>query len=152
SDYSRWCCLTLKNPHSRIQLAGIKQGEPALTIAFSVAASLIQSPTIQSTGLKETLLRASPIAWAVLILLLLFSIYSWTIIIGKWLWLRSAEGATREFLSRFRSTARLTDIYSTSQAADASPVARVFLAGYDEITSQLSEGQGTVRNIDAISR
>jgi biopolymer transport protein TolQ len=96
-------------------------------------------------------LRASPIAKAVLILLLLFSIYSWAIIITKWLWLRRAESATKIFLSRFRSSPKLSDLHAEAEG-DESPIGRVFLAGYDEITGQLDESGGQVRSLDALSR
>lgn len=98
------------------------------------------------------MLRASPIAKGVLIILLLFSIYSWSIIITKWLWLRGAESAVKEFLSRFRDGAKLTDLYSEAEAGNKNPLARVFRAGYGEITSQLGDQGSRVRSLDALNR
>ena len=65
-----------------------------LTIAVWFALSFIQSTQAQSTNFIDILLGASPIAKGVLILLLVFSIYSWAIIITKWMWLRDAEKHT----------------------------------------------------------
>jgi biopolymer transport protein TolQ len=113
--------------------------------------SLLQAAPTPRSSLVDLLLRASPIAKVVLILLLLFSIYSWAIIITKWLWLRRAEGATKAFLSRFRGGAKLSDLYAEA-GGDESPLGRVFLAGYDEITGQLDESGGQVRSLDALSR
>lgn len=114
--------------------------------------SLIQTTPTQSSALSELLLRASPIAKFVLILLLLFSIYSWAIIITKWLWLRNAQRSTDSFMSRFQEGAKLTDLYSANDASDDSPLARIFLAGYDEITSQIDSAGGRVHSIDAVNR
>ena len=122
-----------------------------MTIPGGFLLSLLQPAPTPRSSLIDLLLRASPIAKAVLILLLLFSIYSWAIIITKWLWLRRAESATKAFLARFRSGAKLSDLY-TEVEGDESPIGRVFLAGYDEITGQLDESGGQVRSLDALSR
>ena len=124
----------------------------SLTIPGSFPFSLIQTTPTQSSALSDLLLRASPIAKAVLIILLLFSIYSWSIIITKWLWLRGAERAVKEFLSRFRDGAKLSDLYSDADAKNQNPIARVFRAGYDEITSQLGDQGGRVRSLEALNR
>lgn len=122
-----------------------------MTIPGGFLFSLLQSAPTPRSSLVELLLRASPIAKAVLILLVLFSIYSWAIIITKWLWLRRAEKATGSFLARFRGGAKLSDLYGEAEKNE-SPIARVFLAGYDEITGQLDEAGGQVRSLDALSR
>jgi biopolymer transport protein TolQ len=98
------------------------------------------------------ILKASPIAQGVLILLLIFSIYSWTIIIAKWLWLRGAEGATRAFLSRFHAGAKLSDLHPHGDMRQEGPLARIFVAGYAEITDQIGETGGSVRSIEALGR
>jgi biopolymer transport protein TolQ len=123
-----------------------------LTLAQGFSLSLIQAAQTQASTLSELLLRASPIAKFVLVLLALFSIVSWAIIFSKWRTLAKAERATRNFLSRFKSLAKLSDVYMDSETSNGSPVARVFLAGYDEITSQIGEGSREVRSVDAVSR
>jgi biopolymer transport protein TolQ len=113
--------------------------------------TLLQAEPTPRSSLIDLLLRASPTAKFVLILLLLFSIYSWAIIITKWLWLRRAEASTKAFLARFRGGAKLSDLYTEAEGDD-SPIGRVFLAGYDEITGQLTDSGGQVRSLDALSR
>lgn len=113
--------------------------------------SLIQSTQTQAGSTLDLLLRASPIAKGVLLLLLVFSIYSWAIIITKWIWLRDAEKETKGFLSRFQRGGKLSDFYQSTNSDDRSPLVRVFIAGYDEINNQLGE-TGRVRSIDAINR
>jgi biopolymer transport protein TolQ len=122
-----------------------------LTTPGGLLFSLLQAAPTPRSSLADLLLRASPIAKAVLILLLLFSIYSWAIIITKWLWLRRAEAGTRAFLERFRGGAKLSDLYAEADN-EPSPIRRVFLAGYDEITGQLDQSGGQVRSLDALGR
>ena len=114
--------------------------------------SLIQSTQTQTGSTLDLLLRASPIAKGVLLLLLIFSVYSWAIIITKWFWLRDAEKQTKGFLSRFQRGGKLSDFYQSTNSDDRSPLVRVFIAGYDEINNQLGETGGGVRSLDAINR
>ena len=123
-----------------------------MTIAVGFALSLIQSTQPQHSTFFELLLDASPIAKGVLILLLVFSIYSWAIIITKWLWLRDAEKQTKAFLSRFQRGGKLSELYQATDQDGRSPLVRVFIAGFDEIKNQIGDGNGSIRSIDALSR
>jgi len=123
-----------------------------LTIPVGFALCLIQSTQNQTSTFFELLLRASPIAKGVLILLLVFSIYSWAIIITKWLWLRDAEKETNGFLSRFQRGGKLSELSQGADPGGRSPLVRVFMAGYDEINNQIGEGDGGVRSIDSLTR
>jgi biopolymer transport protein TolQ len=122
-----------------------------LTIPGGFLFSLLQPAPTSRSSLLELLLRASPIAKVVLVILLLFSIYSWAIIITKWLWLRRAEQSSKRFLTRFRGGAKLSEMYGEAEGEE-SPIGRVFLAGYGEFTGQLDESTGQMRSLDALSR
>lgn len=122
-----------------------------MTIPGGSALSLIQSNQTQTSTL-DLLLRASPIAKGVLILLLVFSVYSWAIIITKWLWLKNAEKETKSFLSRFQRGGKLSDLYQGADPNSRCPLVRVFLAGYEEINNQIGDGAGQVRSVDSLSR
>ena len=123
-----------------------------MTIPVGFTLSLIQATQTQTTSFIDLLLRASPIAKGVLILLLIFSVYSWSIIISKWRWLRDAEKQTRAFLSRFQRGGKLSELYHGTDTEGGSPLVRVFIAGYDEINNQIGEAGGQVRSIDALNR
>ncbi|HWN97691.1 MAG TPA: MotA/TolQ/ExbB proton channel family protein [Blastocatellia bacterium] len=123
-----------------------------MSIPVGLTLSLIQTAETRSATLIDLLLRASPIAKAVLIVLLIFSIYSWSIIISKWFWLKKAERETNAFLSRFSRGGKLSDFYQAADADTGSPLVRVFVAGYDEISNQISEAGGRVRNLEALGR
>lgn len=119
---------------------------------MTFALSLIQSTQSQTGSLFELLLRSSPLAKGVLLLLLIFSIYSWAIIITKWLWLKEAEKETKQFLARFQRGGKLSELYNAADAGGRSPLVRVFMAGYDEINNQIGDGGGQVRSIESLSR
>lgn len=119
---------------------------------FSLILFLFQTTQPEERSLTDLLLKASPIARVVLVLLLLFSVVSWAIIFTKWLSLVRAERSTRDFLARFTRSSKLSDVYVDSESNIHSPVARVFLAGYREITSQIGDQDARVRSIEAIQR
>ncbi|HEY7546494.1 MAG TPA: MotA/TolQ/ExbB proton channel family protein [Blastocatellia bacterium] len=113
--------------------------------------AFIQTET-EGHSLVDMLLGASPIAKAVLILLLLFSIYSWAIIFAKWSTLKRAEQATREFMSRFRSRSKLSDVYVDADSLRNSPIAVVFMSGYTEISNQIEGASRQVHSLESIQR
>lgn len=123
-----------------------------MRILVSVTFFLFQTGQPEQRTLIDLILKASPIAKLVLALLLVFSVVSWAIIFSKWLSLRRAERATDRFLSRYTSLTKLSDVYLDSEKNSHSPVARVFLAGYREITNQIGDEHGRVRSIESIQR
>ncbi len=76
---------------------------------------------------------AGPIVKFVMLLLLLFSVISWTIIFIKLFSLRKASAESLEFTELFWQCRTLTDAFSKAKALDSSPAARVFMAAYMEM-------------------
>lgn len=123
-----------------------------MTTLASFAVSFIQTAQSEPATLTELLLRSSPVAKGVLILLLVFSIVSWSIIFTKWIALKRAEQATLSFLSRFRESSKLSDLYMAIDSYKASPLAPIFLAGYEEVSRQVGEAPGQVQSLDRVNR
>jgi len=100
------------------------------------------------------------VAKVVLMILVLFSLASWSVIFGKWRELTSAAKATDRFLKLFRKASRLNDVSSQVQKYRASPLAPMFQAAHSELEAQLRTTQrpsGTdanlkIKSLDAISR
>jgi biopolymer transport protein TolQ len=99
------------------------------------------------------------VAKVVLIILVLFSLASWSVIFGKWRELTSAARASDRFIKLFRRASRLNEVASDVQKHRASPLAPMFLAGHSELEAQLrtSRPSGTdpslrIKSLDAISR
>jgi biopolymer transport protein TolQ len=84
------------------------------------------------------------VAQAVLLILLTFSILSWSIILTKWSSLRRARVQSGRFLRAFRKAQRLQDVAAVAEQFNPSPLVTVFENGYGELRRQ-----GT-QNITAI--
>jgi biopolymer transport protein TolQ len=114
--------------------------------------ALLQSTPSEGISLLDLLLKSSPIAKLVLLLLLLFSVVSWAIIFAKWRLLQASQKDTDEFLGRFSRNVKLSDLSVEAEFRKHSPIARVFLAGYEEVMSQMEGTANRQLSIDAINR
>jgi len=84
-------------------------------------------------SILEMVSRSTLVAKAVLLLLLIFSIVSWSIILTKVFIYRRARKEDQTFLKIFSKSDSLTNIYNFCKEMKFSPIARVFLAGYHEL-------------------
>jgi biopolymer transport protein TolQ len=92
-----------------------------------------------------------PIAAGVLILLLIASLYSWTVIFGKLSTFKRATNQSRRFVRAFRKTSRLHEIASISGDCSSSPLAQVFEDVYENYKRQTG-GSGPPRNLASLER
>ncbi len=76
--------------------------------------------------------QTGSVAKAVLIILLLFSILSWSIILSRWNLLRRARVQSGRFLRAFRRAQRFQDIAAVAEQFKPSPLVPVFEGGYEE--------------------
>jgi len=100
------------------------------TLAFQAGAP-------ESSGFMGLAIPTSPFASAILILLLLFSLVSWTIMVRKWLTFRRIERQSRGFVAIFRKSARLGEVSQACEHFRGTPLSGIFTAGYQELNSQL---------------
>ncbi len=122
------------------------QGEAPLDGAFGDTMGLIA--------------RSSPISKAVLLILVLFSIVSWTVVLYKLLQFRRAERQTSSFLSVFRRSSKFSEVQSVCRSLSESPLVGIFQSGYAELNAQLRQQQGageagprpTLRSLEALDR
>lgn len=99
-------------------------------------------------------------ALVILLLLLAFSLLSWTIILRKWLTLRHIRQKNHEFVDFFRKSARLSEVHSACEHYRGSPLCEVFAAAYNELNAQIQAMKShnpeapvlTERNIAGIQR
>ena len=92
--------------------------------------------------------QSGPVAKIVLLILLLFSVLSWSIILSKWSKFRRMRTQSGRFLRAFRkANGRLQDVSAVSEQFRPSPLVSVFEGGYDEFRRQ-----GGARNIAALQR
>lgn len=114
------------------------------------------APVTSSTDLVSLILEASPLAWFVLILLMLFSAISWGVIVHKQRQFSKAKKQTATFLDIFRKSSKFSEVQSVCASLPASPLVGLFQSGYAELNAQLrTAGEGTrpqLKSLDGLDR
>jgi len=95
--------------------------------------------------------HGGPLTIAVLVILLGFSIFSWTVIFAKWSAFRQARAANARFLRAFRKANGLEAVMVVSEQFRPSPLVAVFDFGYEEIERQV-KSRGRVNNKESLAR
>jgi biopolymer transport protein TolQ len=93
----------------------------------------------------------SPLSIGVIGLLLIFSIFSWTVIFSKWSTLSSARKGDRRFLRAFRKATGLEAVMVASEQFRPAPMVAVFECAFEELNRQI-KGKGSVHNKLALER
>jgi biopolymer transport protein TolQ len=101
----------------------------------------LQAETSGGGGFLGLILRMSPFAKVILVLLLIFSLISWTIMARKWLTLRQIEHQSRGFIAIFRKSARLSEVNLACEHYRGTPLSGVFTAAYQELNAQLQSSK-----------
>jgi biopolymer transport protein TolQ len=104
-----------------------------------------------SSALVEMISNSGPVAMAVLVLLLVASIYSWTVIFGKASTFSKATKESRRFIRAFRKATRLQEIATLATDFKLSPLAQVFEDVYETYKRQTG-GSGPPRNLVPLER
>ena len=96
----------------------------------------------QDLSILSMITNASVLAQAVVALLLVISLVSWTIIFRKWFTIKSAQRATNRFEEKFWQGAELNALYQEVSHAskDPGPMARIFEAGMKEFRRARQNG------------
>ncbi len=102
-------------------------------------------------ALMQLMGNIGPIAMGVLLILLIASLYSWTVILAKWSSFRQATKESRRFIRAFRKATRLQEIATITGDYKASPLAQVFEDVYETYKRQTG-GSGPPRNLAPLER
>jgi biopolymer transport protein TolQ len=86
--------------------------------------------------IANLLLESGPVAKIVIAILLVFSVFSWSIILSKWGGFRRARVQSGRFLRAYRKSQRLQDIAAVAEQFTPSPLVNVFQGGYEEMRRQ----------------
>src|SRR5271163_4920645 len=103
------------------------------------------------SALLEMIHNSGPVAFAVLVILLLASIFSWAIMISKWSRFGRAHTQSLRFVRAFRKSTRLSEIAAVAEQFKPSPLVAVFSEIHDEYQRQ-NGGRGLPRNPVALER
>ena len=104
-----------------------------------------------SNAFFEMVQNSGPIALSVLVLLLIASLYSWTVIFGKMSLFRKATNDSRRFVRAFRKATRLQEIAAIASDYSLSPLAQVFQDVYETYKRQTG-GYGPPHNLVPLER
>jgi len=132
---------------------------PILPSPLALALFLLQDDSIPAnvpvgspgTALLETVRNSGIVAQVVLVILLLASLFSWSIMLSKWRAFSRARKESQRFLRAFRKSGRLSEISSVAEQFQPSPLVPVFIEINDEYQRQ-SGGRGLPRNPPALER
>jgi biopolymer transport protein TolQ len=102
---------------------------------------------LQQVDLLDFVRRTTPVQMAVLAVLFVFSVASWTIIFAKWSALRRARQANARFLRAFRKANGLEAVMVASEQFRPSPLVSVFDFGYTEINRQVQTRGGFTNKV-----
>ena len=102
-------------------------------------------------SLWDLVQTSGPLPKAVMVILLIFSLLSWSVIFSKWASFRTARAANRSFLRAFRKAPGLDAVAVASEQFRKSPLVAVFDFGYSEVTRQM-KSRGSVTNPLALER
>jgi biopolymer transport protein TolQ len=106
---------------------------------------------VNGSALLEMVHNSGPVAFAVLVILLLASIFSWAIMISKWSRFGRAQTQSQRFIRAFRKSTRLSEIATVADQFKPSPLVAVFSEIHDEYQRQ-NGGRGMPRNPVALER
>jgi biopolymer transport protein TolQ len=102
---------------------------------------MLQTPqggeSLLGGGLLSYIPRTSGFALSILLILLIFSLLSWTIIVRKWLTFRAIDHQSRSFVALFRKSSKLSEVGSASEVYPKTPLSGLFSAGYQELNAQI---------------
>ena len=116
------------------------------------------------SGFWSLILQSGPIAQVVFLVLLGFSVYSWTIIFKKVRFYKEVEGQSHQFYAQFRSTSSFSALYRDCPHYPKSPLAGIFKSGYEELNQQMNssssekpvpraqETTASVRSLNGVER
>ena len=114
------------------------------TLGSPMFALLVQAPTGaasegSSTGILSLIARSTAISLAVLLVLVLMSIWSWGIFLYKWWTFRRAAKQSAQFLEVFRRSNKFSEVQAVCRSLGDSPLVGLFQIGYAELTAQLRQ-------------
>jgi len=123
----------------------------ALALHFFQEDAAAPPPAPSSSAFAEMIHNSGPVAFTVLIILLLASIFSWTIMFSKWSSFGKADTQSKRFLRAFRKSSRLSEVAAVADQFRPSPLVSVFNEIHDEYQRQ-NGGRGLPRNPVALER
>lgn len=112
-------------------------GSPLLALLLQATTGAVSEGT--STGIINLITRSTAVSLAVLLSLVLLSIWSWGIFLYKWWTFRRAAKQSAQFLDVFRRSNKFSEVQAVCRSLGDSALVGLFQIGYAEITAQLRQ-------------
>lgn len=138
-------------------------GSPWLALFLQAEGEV--APAGSGQSILGLIANASYISKAVLLILALLSIASWSIILFKLWTMQRAKRQSTQFLDVFRRSNKFSEVQAVCRSLADSPLIGLFQSGYTELTAQLRQstpdastnpspaaGRPTVKSLAAIDR
>jgi biopolymer transport protein TolQ len=113
------------------------------TLGYLALALQVQGAATPEGGMGGNLLglilRSSPVAKFVLLVLVLFSVASWGVILYKLWTFRRAARQSATFLDVFRKSSKFSEVHAVCKTLADSPLVGIFQSGYAELNTQLRQ-------------
>jgi biopolymer transport protein TolQ len=106
---------------------------------------------LQETNIWDLVSHGTAFTYAILGILLLASVYSWTVIFSKLSSFSAARRSDARFLRAFRKAPGLEAVMVASEQFRPAPLVSIFEQGYEEVSRQV-KSRGSLANHDAITR
>jgi len=106
---------------------------------------------LAQVSIWDLIVQSQPLPMAVMVLLVLISILSWTIIFAKWNIFRRARLNNNSFLRAFRKTDELQAVALVVEQFPLAPLVSVFEFGYEEVDRQVKR-RGSLANKQPVER
>lgn len=110
---------------------------PAL--AAKEIAETVPAPTGSSIDILHAILSANIIVQLTFVILIVMSIVSWAIIFQKWVVFKKIEKENSHLDDAFLKTSSFEEIYSICRSHEDSPLAQIFIHGYNEMKKILPQ-------------
>lgn len=104
--------------------------------------SLILANGFFSGGIWKIIGQSSAFGIFILIVLVVFSLVSWSIMFGKWRLFRRVDEESEVFLNFYGKSKKFGELVSQAKTLQFTPLAGVFLEGYEEIKEILKNKKG----------
>jgi biopolymer transport protein TolQ len=120
---------------------------------LNIEMAILSLPALVIGGEVVSMVRNTGfVAQLVLVILLVFSVFSWAIILAKWGAFRRAKSQSGRFIRAFRKAQRLQDIAAVAEQFKPSPLVPVFEGSWEEYRRQNGTSIPPERKILAVQR
>lgn len=109
-----------------------------------------EAPKVAEADIFTMMTGSGPMVQAVLFSLILLSLFSWAITIAKYLQFKKAKSQSYEFNNIFWETRNFARVDDSSRRLQGSPLAKLFLSGYRELTNLMNDKESNAKQFRSV--